>query len=67
VVDTCQEEVSLAVIVGAALENFPEQKQKKNGFTYARNIEATKTSQRTIHATPKIGDFHFQQWWPIST
>jgi hypothetical protein len=39
--------------------------EKKFGSTYARKIEAEKLSQRTIHATPKIGDFYFQQWWPI--
>ena len=54
--------------LGAALENFPAQKRKKSfDSTYARKIEAKKTSQRTIRATPKIGNFHFRQWWPIST
>jgi hypothetical protein len=48
----------------AALENFPT--QNKKGFGYARQIEAKKLSRRTIRATPKVGDFHFQQWWPIS-
>jgi len=54
--------------VGAAMENFPARKRKKSfGSTYARKIEAKTMSQRTIRATPKIGDFHFQRWWPIST
>ncbi len=48
------------LLIGAALENFPARKQKKSfGSTYARKIEAKKTSRRTIRATPKIGDFHF--------
>jgi hypothetical protein len=52
--------ISLSPRLGAALENFPAQKQKKSfGSTCARKIEAKKTSQRTIRATPKIGDFHF--------
>ena len=37
------------------------------GSTYARKVEAKKTSRSTIRATPKIGDFHFQRWWPIFT
>ena len=58
----------LLPLLGAALENFPARKQKKSfGSTYARKIEAKKTSRRTIRATPKIGDFHFRRWWPIST
>jgi hypothetical protein len=47
-------------MLGAALENFPAQKQKKSfGSTYARKKEAKKTSRRTKVATPKIGNFHF--------
>jgi hypothetical protein len=35
-------------MVGAALENFPARKRKKSfGSTYARKIEAKKTSRRT--------------------
>ncbi len=29
--------------------------------------QSKKTSRITIRATPKIGNFHFRQWWPIST
>jgi hypothetical protein len=62
-------------LLGAALENFPARKQKKRfGSTYAKKIEAyakkieAYAKQKKRHeATPKIGDFHFRQWWPIST
>jgi hypothetical protein len=55
-----EESLESQAYVGAALENFPARKRKKSfGSTYARKIEAKKTSQRTIRATPKIGDFHF--------
>jgi hypothetical protein len=58
----------LSGMLGAALENFPVRKQKKSfGSTHATKIETKKTSQSTIRATPKIGDFHFRRWWPIST
>jgi hypothetical protein len=47
---------------------FSRAKAKKSvGSTYARKIEAKKTSQSTIHTTRKIGDFHFRRWWPIFT
>ena len=47
---------------------FSRAKAKKSfGSTYARKIEAKKTSRSTIRATPKIGDFHFRRWWPIFT
>jgi len=47
---------------------FPRENEKKGfGSTYTRKIEAKKMSRSTIRATPKIGDFHFRQWWPIFT
>ena len=47
--------------IGAALVIFPcESKKKSFGSTYARKIEAKKTSLSTMYATPKIGDFHFR-------
>jgi hypothetical protein len=60
----------LLLLLGAALENFPARKRKKRfGSTYAKKIEAyaKKIEAKKRHeATPKIGDFHFRQWWPIS-
>ena len=53
--------------VGAALENFPVRKQIKYWFhVHKKNINQ-KTSRKAICATPKIGNFHFRRWWPIST
>jgi hypothetical protein len=46
---------------------FPRNSKKRFGSTYARKKETKKTSQKTTRATPKIANFHFQQWWPIST
>ncbi len=52
---------------GCTGECFRAKAKKSFGSTYARKIEAKKTSQSTIRATPKIGDFHFRRWWPIFT
>ena len=37
------------------------------GSTCTRKKEAKKASRRTICVTPKISDFLFRRWWPIST
>jgi hypothetical protein len=55
-------------LLALAAGEFSRAKAKKRfGSTYTRKKESKKTSQRTIRATPKIGDFHFRRWWPIST
>jgi hypothetical protein len=59
--------LTLTLQLEAALENFPARKQKKFWFHVRKKNRSQKTSQRTIRATPKIGNFHFRRWLPIST
>jgi hypothetical protein len=42
-------------------------KVKKVLVPRTQEKRSQKTSRRTIRATPQIGDFHFRQWWPLST
>ena len=52
---------------GCTGEFFCVKAKKSFGSTYARKKEAKNTSRSTICANPKIGNFHFQRWWPIFT
>ena len=58
---------SFFLLALAAGELSRPKAKKKVWFHVHKKKEAKKTSQRTIRATPKIGDFHFRRWWPIST
>jgi hypothetical protein len=52
---------SFFLLALAAGELSRAKAKKKVWFHVHKKKEAKKTSQRTICATPKIGDFHFQR------
>ena len=41
--------------------------KKRFWFHVLKKNRRQKTSRKTIRVAPKISDFHFRRWWPIST